>query len=147
MTRILNNIMPLPVYAKANEGEGGSPATNEAPTEPTNEAPIEQAAIDPFAGFDIEVEPFGREQESPYGWEKFPAPAPKQDPETGTITGHKFAAKTFDLNGRKPDAVRGSLKKYIDRLKDKGVSPLPEFRTTVLKDGDKAIGVRVMRVK
>lgn len=132
-------------YAKAEEGTGAPSITEE-----TNEKAIEPEAPtieDPFAGFEVSEEIIGRDVDNKYGWEKFPAPTPKLDTEgnpTGTI---RYAGKRITLDGVKADSVRGSLKKYQDRVVSKGGSK-PEFRTTIEKDDKEVpVAIFVQRIK
>lgn len=132
--------LALIAYAKVEEGTGQAPNADDK---------IEEVEEDPFAGFEVSEEIIGREQDKKYGWEKFPAPSPVLDAE-GKPTGRiKYATRRIPLDGVKVDTIRGSIKKYMDKVVAKlGKDHKPELRTTSEKDDDgKVIAVFVQRIK
>lgn len=145
--------LALTAYAKSEEGTGQAPNTDPseedimaAKLQKEAEDKIEEEE-DPFAGFEVSEEIIGRDVDNKYGWEKFPAPTPKLDTEgkpTGTI---RYAGKRIPLDGVKGDSIRGSIKKYQDRVISKG-GPKPEFRTTIEKDAKEVpVAIFVQRIK
>lgn len=138
MRNYITSASPLALisYAKAEEGTGAAP-----------EAPTSEEVEDPFAGFEVSEEIIGRDYEDKYGWDKFPAPAPKLDAEGKPTGALRYAGRRYPLDGVKADSIRGSLKKYQDRVVSKG-GPKPEFRTSVEKDDKEVpVAVFVQRIK